>query len=311
MEQEFYKSNKLNKEKMHQLLPKRNHPASIRFLIMFTLFLATATMVVLCWEQSWWKFALALFGFGIMGCSLFACQHESIHNTAFKSMRLNRIAAFVCGVGHLYAPTAFRELHFTHHRHTHEPGKDPEISLGAKPLPSVVATLPAYMGWISGFPLLMFKLMMLLFGALGMPEIIRKRWFPFVRNAVKNQIAFESAFTLCVHAGIAAMAILFYPGFWGLFIGQAVSHCLLASYLIMEHSGLPHKGTVLEKTRSIKTNSFINLLMWNMPYHAEHHAYPGVPFHALPKLHKEIFNELAHKEEGHIDFHLKVIQSKI
>ena len=51
--------------------------------------------------------------------------------------------------------------------------------------------------------------------------------------------------------------------------------------------------------------------MWNMPYHAEHHAYPGVPFHALPKLHKGIFNELAHKEEGYIDFHLKVIQSKI
>jgi fatty acid desaturase len=25
-----------------------------------------------------------------------------------------------------------------------------------------------------------------------------------------------------------------------------------------------------------------------MPYHAEHHAAPGVPFHALPRLHKRL-----------------------
>ena len=29
-------------------------------------------------------------------------------------------------------------------------------------------------------------------------------------------------------------------------------------------------------------------LMWNMSWHTAHHAFPGVPFHALPALHREI-----------------------
>jgi len=86
-----------------------------------------------------------------------------------------------------------------------------------------------------------------------------------------------------------------------------VAHCLLANYLVMEHNGLPHKGNILEKTRSIRANKLIKLIMWNMPYHAEHHAYPAVPFHALPLLHEEIKLELSNKDEGHSDFHLKTL----
>ena len=41
--------------------------------------------------------------------------------------------------------------------------------------------------------------------------------------------------------------------------------------------------------------------MWNMPYHAEHHAYPSVPFHALPQLHKALDSELVH-QENHLQF---------
>lgn len=31
---------------------------------------------------------------------------------------------------------------------------------------------------------------------------------------------------------------------------------------------------------------FYRKLAWNMPYHAEHHAWPSVPFHFLPFVHK-------------------------
>lgn len=39
---------------------------------------------------------------------------------------------------------------------------------------------------------------------------------------------------------------------------------------------------------------------WNMPYHAEHHAYPAVPFHALPSLHRHVVERLATGEPGYI-----------
>jgi fatty acid desaturase len=40
--------------------------------------------------------------------------------------------------------------------------------------------------------------------------------------------------------------------------------------------------------------------MWNMPFHAEHHLYPSIPFHALPRAHARIRARLTHLDEGYI-----------
>ncbi|MBL4703358.1 MAG: fatty acid desaturase [Flavobacteriales bacterium] len=310
MQENFYRSGNLSKEKLKLLSKKSDYPAIVRFLVMYILFLAISVLLILSWNYSWWMLSLFLLGFGILGCSLFACEHETIHNTAFNAKSLNRAAAFLCGIGHWYAPSAFRDLHFTHHRYTHEIGKDPEISLGSRPMPSPITNLPSYLGWLSGFPLIIFKTFMLLSGAIGMPNFIQKQFFPFVRKEAKVRIAIESIVILLIQTSIAMAAILYHPGFWGLLIGQVVAHCFLASYLVMEHNGLPHEGNILNKTRSIKTNGMVKLLMWNMPYHAEHHAYPSIPFHQLPSLQQEIWDELVNKEESHFQFHLKVLKGK-
>ena len=44
----------------------------------------------------------------------------------------------------------------------------------------------------------------------------------------------------------------------------------------------------------------MHLFAWNMPYHAEHHAYPAVPFHALPRLHQGIREKIANVEPGYV-----------
>ncbi|QMU57956.1 MAG: hypothetical protein GKR98_06935 [Boseongicola sp.] len=43
-------------------------------------------------------------------------------------------------------------------------------------------------------------------------------------------------------------------------------------------------------------------LAWNMPYHAEHHAYPQVPFYKLPELHELTAEHLAVTEAGYRRF---------
>ena len=58
----------------------------------------------------------------------------------------------------------------------------------------------------------------------------------------------------------------------------------------------------------MRAPKLIKSLMWNMTYHAEHHAYPAVPFHSLPDLHEAIASELKHKEENHRQFHRGVIR---
>ena len=39
-----------------------------------------------------------------------------------------------------------------------------------------------------------------------------------------------------------------------------------------------------------------------MPYHAEHHAFPAVPFHRLPDLHGLTSGELRVTESGYVRF---------
>jgi fatty acid desaturase len=55
---------------------------------------------------------------------------------------------------------------------------------------------------------------------------------------------------------------------------------------LTQHAGLPEN--VLDHRRNCRTvmmNPVFRFLYWNMNYHVEHHMYPMVPYHALPKLH--------------------------
>ena len=45
-------------------------------------------------------------------------------------------------------------------------------------------------------------------------------------------------------------------------------------------------------TRSIRLNPILSFIYWNMEYHIEHHLFPSVPSYNLPKLHKEIKDQL-------------------
>lgn len=275
---------------------------------MVALIFATGVWTILAWGGSWWSIVTSQLAFGVMVCSTFACLHETAHGTAFKTKKFNQLSAFLCGLLHVYPSSLFRELHFTHHRHTHVPGRDPEISLGNRPAPSAIANLPMYLGWMTGLPLLSFKVGMLICGAIGMPEAIRTRLFPFIDPRNRQRIAVESTVVLLLHGLILALAVVVNPAFWALIIGQVVGHCLLAAYLTPEHNGLDHEGTIMDKTRSMETSRWVRLVMWNMPYHAEHHAYPAVPFHALPDLSLAIGAELKHRTNGYTGFHSSIIR---
>ncbi len=62
---------------------------------------------------------------------------------------------------------------------------------------------------------------------------------------------------------------------------------------------------MLENSRTTTTNAIVRWLAWNMPYHAEHHAYPMVPFHKLPDLHRLAAPHLKETEPGYASFHLQ------
>jgi len=76
----------------------------------------------------------------------------------------------------------------------------------------------------------------------------------------------------------------------------------LRAYLLAEHGLCPAVADMLENTRTTFTNRLVRALAWNMPYHAEHHSIPGVPFHQLPALHALTREHLKSTSPGYAAF---------
>ena len=62
---------------------------------------------------------------------------------------------------------------------------------------------------------------------------------------------------------------------------------------LLQHGGLA--DNVLDhrlNSRTVYLNPISRFIYWNMNYHVEHHMFPMVPYHALPKLHELIRHDL-------------------
>jgi fatty acid desaturase len=64
---------------------------------------------------------------------------------------------------------------------------------------------------------------------------------------------------------------------------------------------------MFENTRTTFTTRLVRLVAWNMPYHAEHHALPTVPFHKLPVLHEAVRAHLKTTANGYVRFNGELI----
>jgi fatty acid desaturase len=62
---------------------------------------------------------------------------------------------------------------------------------------------------------------------------------------------------------------------------------------LMQHGGLAEN--VLDhrlNSRTVLMNPVFRFVYWNMNYHIEHHMFPMVPYHNLPKLHEALKHDL-------------------
>ena len=89
-------------------------------------------------------------------------------------------------------------------------------------------------------------------------------------------------------------------------IGEPVQRALR----VAEHTGCEETPDILRNTRTTLTSASLRLLGWQMPFHVEHHLYPNVPFHALPKLHRLLADELINLEiQGYLRGHARILKS--
>jgi fatty acid desaturase len=64
---------------------------------------------------------------------------------------------------------------------------------------------------------------------------------------------------------------------------------------------------MLRNSRTTRSNWPVRRLAWNMPYHAEHHAYPALPFHALPAAHARLAKRIETQATGYGAAHRDIL----
>lgn len=236
----------------------------------------------------WW---LLLPLQGVLVMFLFTLLHETVHGTPFARPALNRAAGLAAGFLVLVPPLWFRFFHLAHHRHTQDPAHDPELRGGGPP-----ATRAAFALHLTGLPTWAANLRTLAANALRPPG---DAWIPEPARARVTREA--RAFLLGYALVLAALPVL--PGLlWVWILPVLLGQPVLRAYLLAEHGCCPFVADMLANTRTTFTNRVVRFISWNMPFHAEHHAAPQVPFHKLPDLHRHLAPHLKVTAPGYVAF---------
>jgi len=229
----------------------------------------------------------------------FATLHETIHRTAFRSVWLNdlvgRLAGLLVGIPYLW----FRYYHLAHHKFTNDPTRDPELAAGGRP-----ENLRDYLWQISGLPAWYGQIKILLTIGLG-GELAE-----FVPKTARKKIRVESLLMVIYYALIAIYSFTTSTLFLATWLLPVIlGQPLLRLFLLAEHGGCQHVADMFINSRSTTTNWLVRFLAWNMPYHAAHHTYPEVPFHALPRLNLLLRQHLKVTSDGYLTFHKEYISN--
>lgn len=258
----------------------------------------TGTLVWLAFGH-WATLIPAMLVHGFVIVTMFAPMHECVHKTAFSTPALNELFGWFAGLVSFYNFHFYRHYHTWHHRYTQDPERDPELS-DFKP-----ATGWGYLAEVSGlhfWPLRPWRFLRL---ALGLT-----RGVPFVPESARSKIALSAGLQLAIYAAaFGAIAAGWTVPWFGWFFPALLAQPCLRMITLAEHTGCTLGSDGLTNTRTTLTTFPIRLCMWNMPFHTEHHLYPSIPFHQLPKAHQELKSRLAHIAPGYLAAQREVLAS--
>jgi fatty acid desaturase len=281
-------------------LQKRSNGPATRFLVGHLVLLALTSTLIWWALPSWWAL-VPMFLQGSLIVFLFAPMHECSHGTAFKTRKLNTAVAMFCGFVNMRPALYFRYRHSAHHSYTQDPERDPD----QVPFPE---TLGGYLGEVLGMQFWPKMVGTLYRGFTGRYNARERTFIP---QNERGRVSTEVRVFVLIYAAIAVVTIL--TGTWEIpllywLAPRFVAEPVLRTFRIAEHTGMEEGPNLLSNTRTTLTNRFVRFVYWNMPFHAEHHLAPSVPFHSLPKMHRTMPADTLIPAQGYIRVHRDLIR---
>ena len=269
----------ISRENMRELLVRKDGPAIRDTILWFSLILGSGYLVFLWWGS--WLAILPYIVYSVLYASTSDSRwHESSHGTAFKTDWMNNALYEIASFMVFRQSTVWRWSHSRHHSDTIIRGRDPEIAVPRPPV--IKKIIMVFFGITSAIP----ETKRLLTHASGKIDPQVATYLP---KSEYSTVIFKARVYIAIYLAVIALAIVYQTILPLMFIGLPLffGSWLMPVYGLTQHAGL--QENVLDhrlNCRTVYMNRVNRYLYWNMNYHIEHHMFPLVPYHALPKLHK-------------------------
>ena len=267
------------KEKMRELLERRDGPAVRDTLLWFALLLAFGLAGLALWGSGWAVIPFAIYGV-LFASTADSRWHEAGHGTAFKTDWLNNALYEIASFMVCRESVSWRWSHARHHSDTIIVGRDAEIG-AQRPV-----SLAGIMLKLVNIPYLYHYYRRVLLHAAGRITPEERTYIP---ESEFGKVFMRARIYLLIYLAVVGLAVATRSILPLLFIGlpNLYGAWLQIIYGLQQHAGLAED--VLDhrlNTRTVYLNPINRFLYWNMGYHIEHHMFPMVPYHNLGKLHE-------------------------
>jgi fatty acid desaturase len=281
---EWYHSEVPRKE-MKALMQRSDMPAIRDTGLLYGAMILLAGLGIWLWPS--WASAPVWLAYGVLyGSASDSRWHECGHGTAFRTPWMNDLVYEIASFMIMRNSVTWRWSHARHHTDTYIVGRDPEIAV-MRP-PDLVRLVANFFGLID---VPKFLARMLYNAVIGVhPEektfVPESEWPKLVRTARISTAIYAATIGLALWMqSILPLMVIGLPRLYG-----AWHHVMCG---LLQHGGLADNVTDHRlNSRTVYMNPISRFIYWNMNYHVEHHMFPMVPYHALPKLHARIRHDL-------------------
>jgi fatty acid desaturase len=270
---------------MKELMQRSDGPAIRDTIVWLGVLLASAAGAIAFWG-TWWCVPFFLV-YGVFYASASDSRwHECGHGTAFRTRWMNDAVYEIASFMLMRNPVTWRWSHARHHTDTLIVGRDAEIAVMRPPdLLKAALTFTGLMDFRYSLPTLFRNT----FGNLSADE---KSYIPEME---RPKAIVAARWHVAIYVATVALAIAMRSWLPLMLVGlprlYGTWHMVMTG--LLQHIGLA--DNVLDhrlNTRTVYMNPISRFIYWNMNYHVEHHMFPMVPYHALPRLHELIKHDL-------------------
>ena len=286
---EWYKPN-IDKKILKELSKRSDWKGIRHAIIFFSVLFLSGYITVITWGSWWGILSLLVYG-NIYYCCV-NIQHETNHETFFKSRWLNKLFYNIVCIMSGFEQYRWKWSHFHHHSYTISTKKEDYDYENNTPRPTepirfLINFLP--LGPILNFQKMRhFSQMEIIKHAMGLTAPAAKISVPETEMRKVRLMSRVHIFYWLIaillsfyFQSLLPVLMLVLPPFYG--------NTLELLFSLTQHAGL--EENVKDHRRSTRTvifNPIFSFLYCHMEYHVEHHIFPKIPCHNLKKLHEHV-----------------------